>query len=94
MSPYEFLASLWRTVVPIIVTVLAAWLAHAGIHINSVAVSMWLGSAFGSVYYAALRWAETRLSARWGWLLGLASPPRYVRAEVTSVTPAAVEDGS
>lgn len=94
MPLYDYLASLWRTLVPIIVTVLAAWLAHAGIHIDSVAASLWLGGAFGSVYYAVLRWAETRLGARWGWLLGLASPPQYLRTEVTSVTPAAIEDGS
>lgn len=77
MTLYDYLASLWRTVVPLIVAVLGTWLAHAGIGIDSTLVSAWLGGAFASAYYALFRFAEAHLGRGWGWLLGLARPPQY-----------------
>lgn len=77
MTLYDYLASLWRTVVPLLVGVLGTWLAHAGIGIDSTLVASWLGGAFASVYYAAFRLAEAHVSPAWGWLLGLARPPKY-----------------
>ncbi|MFI0897054.1 hypothetical protein [Streptomyces sp. NPDC020983] len=77
MTLYDTLASLWRTVVPMIVGALVAALAHAGIGVDSAAATVWLGSAFGAAYYAFFRVLEAHVSSRWGWLLGLARPPQY-----------------
>jgi hypothetical protein len=77
MTLYDYLASLWRTVVPLLVGVLGTWLAHAGIGVDSALVASWLGGAFASVYYALFRLLEHRVSPAWGWLLGLARPPHY-----------------
>lgn len=94
MSLYDYLVSLWRTLVSILLTIAAAWAAKIGLDIHSTAVALWLGGAFSTVYYAAFRWAEAHVSVRWGWLLGLAAPPTYQRPNVTSATPAAIEDRS
>jgi hypothetical protein len=77
MTLYDYLASLWRTVVPLIVGTAAAWLAHAGIGVDSAAATTWLGAAFTAAYYALFRLLEAHVSARFGWLLGLARPPAY-----------------
>lgn len=77
MTPFDFLAGLWRTVVPVIVGTLVAWLAHAGIGVDSAAATAWLTAAFSSGYYALFRLAEQHLGAGWGWFLGLARPPQY-----------------
>jgi hypothetical protein len=77
MTVYDTLAGLWRTLVPLLVGTVAAWLAHAGIGVDSAAVTLWLGSAFTAGYYALFHLLETHVSAKWGWLLGLARPPRY-----------------
>ncbi|WP_031516763.1 hypothetical protein [Streptomyces sp. NRRL F-5123] len=86
MTVYDTLASLWRTVVPMIVGALVAALAHAGIGIDSAAATMWLGSAFSAAYYALFRVLEAHVSARWGWLLGLARPPQYPAGKSTAAT--------
>ena len=77
MTVYDTLASLWRTIVPVVVGTLVAWLAHAGIGVDSAAATAWLGGAFSSAYYSAFRLLEAHVSSRWGWLLGLARPPQY-----------------
>lgn len=84
---YDFLASLWRTAVPVIVGTLVAWLAHAGLHVDSAAATAWLTAAFTGVYYALFRLAEQRLGVGWGWFLGLARPPAYT-APVKPTPPA------
>lgn len=80
MTVYDTLASLWRTVVPVLVGTLVAWLAHAGLNIDSAAATAWLTGAFGSVYYTLFRLLEAHVSPAWGWLLGLARPPQYPSA--------------
>jgi len=84
MPVYDYLASLWRTVVPIIVGTLIAVLAHVGLHVDSAAATTWLGTAFSGVYYAVFRLAETHLGKAWGWFLGLARPPQYGPAAAPS----------
>jgi hypothetical protein len=79
MTLYDTLASLWRTILPVIVGTLVAWLAHAGIGIDSAAATLWLGGAFSSAYYALFRILEAHVSAKWGWLPGLARPPAYTK---------------
>jgi hypothetical protein len=34
---------------------------------------------FNIVYYIVVRFLETKFSSQWGWLLGLASSPAYVK---------------
>ena len=77
MTLYDTLASLWRTTVPIIVGTLVTVLAHAGIGVDSAALSLWLGGAFSAAYYTLFRLLEAHVSPAWGWLLGLARPPHY-----------------
>jgi hypothetical protein len=77
MTVYDTIASLWRTVVPLLVGTLAAWLAHAGIGVDSAAATTWLATAFTAAYYALFRVLEAHASPAWGWLLGLARPPHY-----------------
>lgn len=79
MTPYDLLASLWRTVVPLIVGTVAAWLAHAGIGVDSAAATAWLTAAFTGAYYTLFRLLEAHVSPAWGWLLGLARPPQYAQ---------------
>lgn len=94
MSLYDTLASLWRTVVPIIVGTLVAWLAHAGIGVDSASATAWLTAAFSSAYYAAFRLLEAHVSAKWGWLLGLARPPQYPNAPAYTRTAKLPPSGS
>lgn len=82
MPLYDYLASLWRTVVPLIVGTLVAWLAHAGLHVDSAAATAWLSTAFSGVYYAVFRLAEQHLGKGFGWFLGLAKPPAYAKSGV------------
>ncbi|MBM9510002.1 hypothetical protein [Actinacidiphila acididurans] len=77
MTLYDTLASLWRTVVPLIVGTVVALLSHAGIGVDSSALTLWLGTAFSAGYYTLFRILEAHVSPAWGWLLGLARPPAY-----------------
>lgn len=77
MTVYDTLASLWRTVVPIVAGALLSMAAKAGFHIDSSVVTGWLTAGFAAGYYALFRLAEQHLGKRWGWLLGLARPPQY-----------------
>ena len=86
MTLYDYLASLWRTVVPLLVGTLAAWLAHAGLHVDSAAATAWLTAAFTGVYYALFRLAEAHLGSAWGWFLGLARPPAYTKPAPVEVS--------
>lgn len=77
MTLYDFLASLWRTVVPYVVGFGLTQLARLGVHVDSASAVGALTAVFGSVYYAIFRLLEGHVSPHWGWLLGLARPPHY-----------------
>jgi hypothetical protein len=71
------LASIVRTVVPLIIgwvlaLPVAAWLGLTEEQATSAATAV-----VTAVYYVAVRLAEQHLSPRFGWLLGLAKPPTY-----------------
>lgn len=85
MTVYDTLASLWRTFVPLAVGTLVAWLAHAGIGVDSAAATAWLTTAFSASYYTLFRLLEAHVSAQFGWLLGLARPPQYPAAQTSGV---------
>jgi hypothetical protein len=81
MTIYDWLASLWRTAVPLIVGVAAVQLTRLGVEIDEATVASALTAGFGTVYYAVVRLAEQHLGRGWGWLLGLARPPHYDRPD-------------
>jgi hypothetical protein len=81
VTPYDWAASLWRTVVPYIVGYLAVQLARLGIDLDDASLTAALATGFGTVYYALFRRLEQVAGTGWGWLLGLARPPEYPRGD-------------
>lgn len=71
-------ASVIRTITPILVGWALALAAKTGLHLTADTATSLIAPAVSAVYYAAVRWAETRLSPRFGWLLGKATAPLYV----------------
>jgi len=82
MALYDWLISLWRTAVPYVVGYVAVQLARLGIEIDSASLMGALVAGFGTLYYALFRLAEQKLGTGWGWLLGLARPPKYPTPEI------------
>lgn len=78
MTPvHPFIASLIRTLVPIVAGTLLALLARAGLGIDVAgqeALGAWFESLFIGVYYLVVRLVETKVP-QVGWLLGLAQTP-------------------
>ena len=73
----DYITSLIRTICPVVVGAVTAFLiAHGLPDINAAAVEGWLTPVLIAAYYAAIRAAE----ARWpqvGWLLGKAAQVVY-----------------
>ena len=75
----DFILSLIRTVVPIIVGSVVGWLGARGIDVEPEAVgalTAGIGALAGAIYYAAARWLEQRWPIL-GHLLGPAQAPVY-----------------
>jgi hypothetical protein len=76
----NYLVSLIRTAVPLLVGFVTSWLATRHININQNGVHM-LTLAFeglaGMVYYLVVRVLE-HVNYRFGWLLGYAKMPTYI----------------
>lgn len=70
-------ASLLRTGVPAAVGWLVAVALRHGLDLDPTAVTGVLTPIVIFVYYGVFRFAEERLSPRFGWLLGYARPPKY-----------------
>lgn len=72
-----------RTAVPTLVGALAAWSATIGIELDETtksALAVFLTGAFGTVYYAGVRWVASKVP--WAeWLLGYPAVPVYVTAQ-------------
>lgn len=77
MTVYDWLASLWRTLVPYVVGFAGVQLARLGIDLDDASLTAALVGGFGTVYYALFRLAEQHLSPSFGWFLGLGRPPVY-----------------
>ncbi|WP_411087742.1 hypothetical protein [Streptomyces sp. 061-3] len=77
MTVYDWVVSLWRTVVPTIVGFAATALAHIYIAVDQQALATALMAGFITVYYGLFRFLEARVSRKFGWFLGLAKPPVY-----------------
>lgn len=89
----DYVASLIRTYVPIVVATVVTWLGNAGIILPeeaSTALATVLGAVAGAVYYAVVRFLEKKYP--WvGKFLGKASAPVYVApADITPSNNAAV----
>lgn len=72
--------SIVRTVTPIIVGAVIAWIVSLGVTLDAefeAALIVVVTGAFQGVYYIAVRLFETYVSPKFGWLLGLAKPPEY-----------------
>lgn len=78
-TQYTLLLSLWRTFVPYLVGFICTGAAKWGLDLNDDAVESFLVLVFGTVYYAGSRWLEQNKGKRWGWLLGCARQPLYLR---------------
>ncbi|MGW3153662.1 hypothetical protein [Streptomyces sp. NPDC001089] len=86
MTVYDVAVSLWRTAVPLVVGWVAALLARIYIDVDEAALSQALVGAFALLYYGVFRLLEAKVSPSFGWLLGLAKPPIYPKAD-PAVTP-------
>lgn len=82
------LASILRTIVPVVVGWLILQAVRLGITIDSAWLSGVVQGGITVVFYALVRYAETYGSNAWGWLLGLAKQPVYVDG---TVVPAATD---
>lgn len=73
--------SLIRTIVPVVVGRVLSWLATKQIVDETGEISAALDTiftiSFTTAYYAIARALETFVSAKFGWLLGVAKAPAY-----------------
>lgn len=75
----DFVTSLIRTYVPILVGQLAAWLALKGVQLDDAAVAglvAFVGGAISAVYYLVVRLIEQKFPQA-GILLGSTKKPEY-----------------
>jgi len=77
----NFLVSLIRTWVPILVGTVIAWVVSTGLFdISDDQAAQATGAATAAaigLYYSIVRWFETKYPQA-GWLLGTPKPPEYV----------------
>lgn len=93
-APPNFVLSLIRTWVPVIIGSLISWLANLGIEVSAqyqgILIVIMTAAIIG-LYYTAVRFLETRFPAI-GVLLGAAQPPVYTlqTPTVASTAPTSV----
>lgn len=73
----SILSSVVRTFVPVVVGALLGWAAKVGLNLPNAQVTELVTVVFTTVYYAIVRFLETKYSSQFGWLLGLAKAPQY-----------------
>lgn len=76
--------SLVRTLVPLIVANIVGALTGFGLDLDPEfqgSLTAVLTAIFAGVYYIAVRLLETYVTPKFGWLLGLARTPVYVKTE-------------
>lgn len=66
-----------RTVVPMIAGFLLTQALRLHLHLDQATVTGEVTTGLSAAYYALFSWLEKRVSPRFGWLLGLARPPKY-----------------
>lgn len=68
--------SMIRTVVPLLVGTVVAWLASRGITVDQNTLLPAVDAIVVALYYGVVRWAESRWPQA-GWLLGVPGAPSY-----------------
>ena len=74
--------SIVRTLVPVIVGSVLAWVARIGLELDpefELALTAVLTALFTAVYYIGARLLETHVTPKLGWLLGSAKQPDYYK---------------
>jgi len=82
----DFVTSLIRTNVPIVVGALVAWLVSVGVEVpegSETPLVVGVTALSIAVYYSAVRWLETRWPA-FGYLLGTKVEPKYRGSDTES----------
>lgn len=69
--------SVVRTFVPVIVGALITVLTKIGADVSSEALELLVGSIVTTAYYTVARVLETKVTPRFGWLLGAPRTPSY-----------------
>jgi hypothetical protein len=77
MTFYDWVVSVWRMLVPVIVGWVVTLLVQINVTVDEQALSNALVAGFTLVYYGIFRTLEARVSPAFGWFLGLARPPSY-----------------
>lgn len=72
----DYIRSLIRTIVPLIVGSVVGWLATHGVKVDEATVLPMVDSVVAAGYYAGVRALEHRWPSA-GWLLGAAGMPSY-----------------
>ena len=73
----KILASVIRTVVPVVVGLLVAGGAKLGFHLTGDTFTAPITAGVTAGYYAGARWLEVHVGPKWGWLLGKVGAPVY-----------------
>lgn len=81
--------SLIRTIVPLLVGTIVAWLASRGISVDQSTLLPAIDAIVVALYYGVVRWAETQWP-RAGWLLGVPGAPSYAPRSPSEGLPAPV----
>lgn len=82
MNLSDYGRSIIRTVVPLIVGTVVAWLASRGINIDQATLLPLVDTLVAGAYYAVIRAAEKKWPSM-GWMLGAPGAPSYA-SSVTS----------
>lgn len=82
----DYLTSLARTVVPIVVGLVVSLALRAGVDVHGYAPE--ITAAVSAGYYAAVHYVERFVDPRAGWLLGVAKSPAYsvIKAAASSAS--------
>jgi hypothetical protein len=84
-------ASIVRTIVPIVVGSVIAWLVRLGITLDKefeTLLTALLTGGLTAIYYVAVRLLETYVTPKFGWLLGFAKAPAVYSSEGPDVAAA------
>lgn len=72
----DLLKSVIRTFVPVVVGLIMSGLATINVTLDEPALYGLVDALFVGLYYTVVRFLETK-EKKFGWLLGLPSPPHY-----------------
>jgi len=90
----KILASVIRTVVPVVVGLLVAGGTRVGLHLTGDTFTAPITAGVTAVYYAGARWLEVHVGPKWGWLLGKAGAPKYPAQAVAVIAPYVESEGA